>query len=487
MTAPVRVRLAPSPTGYFHVGTARTAIYNYLFARHHGGTFVLRIEDTDLDRSERKFVDVILEGLQWLGTNWDEGPYYQSERAALHRSHVDTLLNKGRAYRCYCTPEELEQEREAARAAKTDWKYSRKCLGLTDEQRQRLEKEGRPAAVRLAVPEGVTTFDDLVGGTTSRRNEDIEDLVIARSDGSALYNFAVVVDDHLMSITHVIRGNDHITNTYKQCLLYDALDWPRPVFAHLPLILREDKSKVSKRKGDPSVTDYRDRGFLPEALLNYLCLLGWSPGDDREVLTLDELIQAFQLDRVSVANPVFDAAKLEWFNGEYIRHQPLPRLVSLARPWFEQCEWVPPERIDALGERFAVMLGLLQERVRTLAEFPRMGRFFFVAPDSYNKEGASVHFADPQAIRRLNLLATGWQALSLFQKPGIESTMRDLAKQHGEKLGAWIHPARLALTGEVAGPGLFELAEVLGREECVARLGTAAQRIETKSVLVADT
>ena len=484
---PVRVRLAPSPTGYFHVGTARTAIYNYLFAKHHGGTFVLRIEDTDLDRSERRFVDVILEGLRWLGAPWDEGPYYQSERTDLHRPHVDSLLKSGRAYPCFCTPEELERERESARTSGADWKYSRRCLSLSEETRAKYRAEGRPAAVRLQVPATESTsFDDLVAGTLTRRNEDLEDFVIARSDGTALYNFAVVVDDHLMEITHVVRGNDHVTNTYKQCLLYDALGWPRPIFAHLPLILREDKSKVSKRKGDPSVTDYRDRGYLPEALLNYLCLLGWSAGDDREVYSKDELIEAFRLERVSSANPVFDPAKLDWLNGEYIRTLPLPRLAELAAPWFEKSGLVSETQLQAMGGRFSALVGQLQERARTLADFPRLGRFYFVPPASYNEEGVAKHFAAPDVPARLADLATGWETLDSFEKEKVEGVMRELAKQRGEKLAPWIHPARLALTGDVAGPGLFELASWLGREECVARLRTAANRIASRSVLVGD-
>jgi glutamyl-tRNA synthetase len=483
MNGKVRVRLAPSPTGYFHVGTARTAIYNYLFARHHGGTFVLRIEDTDLDRSERKFVDVILEGLRWIGTPWDEGPYYQSERTHLHSPHIEFLLKSGRAYPCFCTPQDLEAEREAARIAKADWKYSRKCLHLDPETRRRYESEGRPAAVRLAVPNfEATSFHDLVGGTFARRNDDIEDFVIARSDGTALYNFAVVVDDHLMGITHVIRGNDHITNTYKQCLLYDALEWTRPVFAHLPLILREDRSKVSKRKGDPSVTDYRDRGYLPEALLNYLCLLGWSAGDDREVYTLEELVSAFELERVSAANPVFDAAKLEWLNGEYIRHQPVSTLASLAAPRFEESGLATRTELEALGQRFHAMIGCLQERAKTLADFPRLGRFFFEPPDAYDPEGVGRYFAEPSAPDRLKRLAERWEVALPHDKAALESAMRELAAKDGEKLAAWIHPARLALTGATAGPGLFELAAILGPGECMNRLRRAAERIKSGSV-----
>jgi len=478
MSDKVRVRLAPSPTGYFHVGTARTAIYNYLFARHLDGTFVLRIEDTDLDRSERKFVDVILEGLTWLGIPWDEGPYFQSERSDLHRPFVDELLRLGRAYHCFCTPQELEQERESARAARLDWKYSRKCMKLSSEARQQLLAQGRPAAVRLAVPATeATTFHDLVGGEFTRRNEDIEDFVIARSDGTTLYNFAVVVDDHLMEITHVIRGNDHITNTYKQCLLYDALNWPRPVFAHLPLILREDKSKVSKRKGDPSVTDYRDMGYLPEALLNYLCLLGWSAGDDREVYSKDELVAAFQLERVSAANPVFDAAKLDWLNGEYIRSLPVERVADRARVHFEQADLNNARSWLDQKDRYLALVALLQGRAKTLADLPRLGRFFFEAPCEYEEDGVKKYFADLRVAQKLMTLSERWQDAVPFEAAALDSIMRALAKEHGEKLAEWIHPARLALTGSTTGPGLFELAALLGSAECASRLQRAAEEI----------
>ena len=317
-----------------------------------------------------------------------------------------------------------------------------------------------------------------MGGKLTRKNEDIEDFVIARTDGTALYNFAVVVDDHLMAISHVIRGNDHLTNTYKQCLLYDALKWPRPLFAHLPLILREDKSKVSKRKGDPSVTDYRDKGYLPEALLNYLCLLGWSAGDDREVYNLSELVSAFELSRVSVANPVFDAAKLDWFNGEYIRHLPVDLLAQRAAPWFENADLGDVSAWLGNRERYHAMIALLAGRAKTLAEFPRLGKFFFVAPQEYDEEGARVHFT-PEAARQLFRLAHEWNTLEPFEAAALEQNMRDLAKEHGQKLAAWIHPARLALTGTTAGPGLFELAALLGSRECASRLARAAERIES--------
>ena len=456
------------------------AIHNFLFARATGGTFVLRIEDTDVDRSRQEFVDVILEGLTWLGIRWDEGPVYQSERQGLYAPYVEQLLNNGRAYRCVCTPEDLAREREEARARKQDWKYSGRCRGLSDDEIRRLGAEGRPAAVRLAVTnEGETAFDDLIGGTFRRRNEDIEDFVIARSDGRALYNFAVVVDDHLMEISHVIRGNDHINNTYKQVLLYQALEWDIPQFAHAPLILRPDKSKVSKRKGDPSVIDYRDQGYLSDALLNFLCLLGWSPGDNREIFSLEELIAIFQLERVSQSNPILDPIKLEWMNGEYIRQIPVPDLAGQVRPFVVRAGLATESDLVSRATWFEQVVAQLQERCKTLVEFSAAGAFFFRAPSEYDVKGVEKHFSKPGVSDRLRRLAEAWNKTADFESETIGATMRALAEKDGTKLAVYIHPARLALTGATAGPGLFELAALLGREECLARLQHAASAIDS--------
>jgi glutamyl-tRNA synthetase len=480
---PVRVRIAPSPTGYLHVGTARTAIYNYLFARRRDGTFVLRIEDTDRDRSQSEFVQVILDGLRWLGIEWDEGPIHQADRFELYGPHIQTLLEKGRAYRCYCTPADLDAERLAARAAKADWQYSRRCRHLSRAESAHREADGQPFSVRLAVPEtGETCFRDLVAGTLRRHNSDIEDFVIARSDGRALYNFAVVVDDHLMQISHVIRGNDHITNTYKQVLIYAALGWDSPAFAHVPLILRPDKSKVSKRKGDASVTDYRDRGYLPEALLNYLCLLGWSPGDDREIFTRDELIEAFDVRRVAGANPIFDPAKLEWMNGDYIRRLPTGELARRVEPFVLSANLTTAADLETRRDWFCGVVGLLQERCKTLAEFPVLARYFFVAPDTYDSRGVTKHFRRPGAVERLRELAGAWDALTDFRADLLEETTQGLAEAAGAKTAAYIHPARLALTGTTTGPGLYELAAALDRAPCVARLRRAAEAIEADRI-----
>jgi len=485
VTPGVRVRIAPSPSGYFHVGTARTAIYNYLFARKHDGKFILRIEDTDADRSEAQYVDVILDGLRWLGIEWDEGPIHQADRLDLYKPYVQELLDCGRAYRCYCTREELEAERTAAIQARSDYKYSQRCRDAGADHISRWEAEGRPFAVRLAVPrEGETGFHDLIAGTICRKNADIEDFVIARSDGRALYNFAVVVDDHLMRISHVIRGNDHITNTYKQALLYQALAWEPPVFAHVPLILRADKSKVSKRKGDPSVTDYRDRGILPQALFNFLSLLGWSAGDDREIYTRQELIKAFDLGRVTSANPVFDADKLEWMNGEYIRSLSAHELATEVRPLLLARNLITPLALETRWAWYLEVIGLLRERCRLLTDFPEQSAYFFRPPTAFDQEGIEKHFVPAGAADRLRGLADRWDQCRGFAAADLEAALKEVSAAAGAKPAAYIHPTRLALSGVTRGPGLYELAALLGKREAIERLRAVADMIEKGNVPV---
>jgi len=331
----VRVRIAPSPTGYLHVGTAHTALFNWLFARHNKGTFILRIEDTDLARSTKEYEENIIEGLKWLGLYWDEGPYYQTQRLDLYRKYADELLKKGLAYYCYCTPEELEERRKEALAQKKPPRYDRKCLYLSDEERARYEREGRKPAIRLLVPEGKTVFNDIIRGEIEFNNEDIGDFVIMKSDGIPTYNFAVVIDDYTMGITHVIRGEDHISNTPKQLFIYNAFGWTPPEFAHLPLLLGPDRSKLSKRHGVTSVTEYKKMGYLPQALVNYLALLGWTPEENREIYTVEELIELFDLRRVTKNPGIFDVTKLEWINTQHIRRLSLEELADLTYPFFK--------------------------------------------------------------------------------------------------------------------------------------------------------
>jgi len=476
----VRVRIAPSPSGFLHVGTARTAVYNFLFARHHGGKFILRIEDTDTARSSEEMVQVILEGMKWLGLDWDEGPFYQSQRNELYKEWGKKLAESEQAYWCFCTPEELEERRKTAIAQKIAWKYDRRCLKLSPEEIEVNKKAGKLAALRLKVPEGKTNFKDLVSGELERENIDIEDMVCLRSDGRPTYNFAVVVDDYDMKISHVIRGNDHISNTFKQILLYRALNLPTPEFAHLPLILGADKKKVSKREGAVAVTDYRDLGYFPETMFNFLALLGWSPGDGREVMTKDELVAAFSIERVNAANPVFDEQKLEWMNGEYIRKFPDDELLERVFPFFEKAGLIKPDMKKPLRDYLLKVISLLKERCRLLTDFPALGDYFFKEEFDYDPKGTEKQFADPKAADRLTKVIHAWKELEPFTNGTTEDALRVLSEREGEKAAAFIHPIRLAITGKTMGPALFDIVEALGRERVAARLSRAVAFIKSR-------
>lgn len=476
----VRVRIAPSPSGFLHVGTARTAVYNFLFARHHKGKFILRIEDTDTARSSEEMVFVILEGLKWLGLDWDEGPIFQSQRNELYKEWGEKLARTGHAYWCFCTPEELEERRKAAIAQKIAWKYDRKCLKLSPEEVEANKKSGKPAALRLKVPEGKTGFKDLVSGLLERQNTDIEDMVCLRSDGRPTYNFAVVVDDFDMKISHVIRGNDHISNTFKQILLYRALDLPTPEFGHLPLILGADKKKVSKREGAVAVTDYRDLGYFPETMLNFLTLLGWSPGDGREIMSKEELVAAFSMERVNAANPVFDEQKLEWMNGEYIRKFSDEELLERVFPFLEKAGLVKPDMKTALRDYLLKVISLLKERCRLLTDFAGLGDYFFNEEFEYDLKGVEKQFADPKAAGRLTKVIEVWKELEPFSKEKTEDALRILSEKEGEKAAAFIHPIRLAITGKTMGPALFDIVETLGRERVLSRLSRAVEFIKSQ-------
>ena len=374
----IRVRFAPSPTGYLHVGGARTALYNWLFARRHGGVFILRIEDTDVDRSKVELVTAILEGLNWLGLNWDEGPIHQSERLARYRELAARLEQGGHAYPCFCTPDELDERRGVAQAERRAWKYDGACRNLPEAERARLRAAGRPAALRFRVPEtGETAFDDEVFGRVAHHNSEIEDFVLLRSDGNPTYHLGVVADDLDLRITHVIRGADHLSNTPKQVLMYRALDAPAPVFAHLPLILGPDRQRLSKRHGATAVGAYREQGVLPEALGNFLGLLGWTPPGGKEILPLEEMIQGFDLKAVSKSNAIFDLEKLAWMNAEYLRALPHDRLLGLVQEELRSAGLAGEAGVGNEGEPFAPAVMLLQSRARTLKDFSGSFRAFF--------------------------------------------------------------------------------------------------------------
>lgn len=464
-----RVRFAPSPTGYLHVGGARTALFNLLFARHFGGTLVLRIEDTDLERSTTEMVEGILQGMQWLGMNWDEGPYYQTQRTNLYRAAATKLIESGAAYHCFCSKDELERRRALAAEQGRPPKYEGTCRKLEPAEALRRKSAGEAAAVRFAIPEGgSTSFDDAVFGKVEFANSELEDFVLLRSDGSPTYHLSVVADDIDLKITHIIRGADHISNTPKQVLLYQALAAPMPVFAHVPLILGPDKTRLSKRHGATSVMSYRDEGIVPEAFRNFLALLGWTPPEGTpEVLGDTELIRLFSLDGISRSNAVFDHAKLDWFNTEYIRAYPAEKLLPLIEEEWNKAG-INPARHDR--EWLLSTIELLKPRARSLKDFAGSFRAFFV--DDFDPDPAAVDkFLQVENVRRLLIELGGRYAASeIFSEPETEKILRDFAAEKGVKAGALINGARVALTGQAVAPSLFAVMSALGKDTVVNRL-----------------
>ena len=464
-----RVRFAPSPTGYLHVGGARTALFNWLFARHFGGTLVLRIEDTDLERSTTEMVDGILQGMQWLGINWDEGPYYQTQRTDLYRAAAATLIESGAAYYCFCSKDELERRRAKAAEEGRPPRYEGTCRKLNAAEALRRKSNGEAAAVRFAIPDGgSTSFDDAVFGRVEFANNELEDFVLLRSDGSPTYHLSVVADDIDLKITHIIRGADHISNTPKQVLLYQALAAPMPVFAHVPLILGPDKTRLSKRHGATSVMSYRDEGIVPEAFRNFLALLGWTPPEGTpEILGDTELIRLFSLDGISRSNAVFDRAKLDWFNTEYIRAYSAEKLLPLVEQEWKNAG-LNPNRHDHDG--LLLTIELLKPRARSLKDFAGSFRAFFV--DDFDPDPAAVDkFLQVENVRRLLIELGGRYAGSEnFSEQETEKILRDFAAEKGVKAGALINGARVALTGQAVAPSLFAVMSALGRATVIVRL-----------------
>jgi glutamyl-tRNA synthetase len=477
----VRVRFAPSPTGYLHVGGARTALFNWLFARRQGGTFVLRIEDTDAERSSWDMVQGIVDGLRWLGMDWDEGPdvggphepYFQSQRLDRHRAMADRLVAEGRAYYCYCSTETLQAKRQAAEAAGGGWMYDRTCRRLDAGEIARLEATGASRAVRFLVPEGVTAFDDVVHGAISFDNANIEDFVILRSDRQPTYHLSVVADDMDMRITHVIRGDDHISNTPKHVLLFAAFAQAVPAFAHVPLILGTDKKRLSKRHGATSVTEYQRSGYLPEAMVNFLALLGWSPGDDREVMSRDELIAAFTLENISGGNAVFNPEKLDWMNQQYIMRLPAEQLGRLLQPFVAEAGLWRDEYSTDRRAWYSALVSLFQPRLTRLTNFVQEARPYLTDALEYDSAAVAKHLAKPDVAAPLASLIATYEQLPSFDKVALEAALRGTAEQHGLKAGALIHATRVAVTGRAVSPGLFEILELLGRERVLKRLTSA--------------
>jgi len=484
----IRVRFAPSPTGYLHVGGARTALYNWLFARHHGGVFILRIEDTDVDRSQPELVTAILESLQWLGLTWDEGPIYQSERLERYRAMAAELEQHGRAYPCFCTPQELQAKRAQAEAQKRPWKYDGTCRNLPEPERRRRRAEDLPCAIRFCVPEaGQTSFEDQVFGHIALANREIEDFVLLRSGGHPTYHLGVVADDLDLRVTHVIRGADHISNTPKQILMYRALGAPEPRFAHLPLILGSDRQRLSKRHGATSVAAYREQGILPEALINFLALLGWTPPGQREIVPREEMVRAFELEAVSKPNAVFDFEKLAWMNSEYLRHLLAERLVPLVdeelrRAGLLRESEVRSQESEARSpaeerKRFERSVLLLQSRARTLKDFSGAFRAFFTDEFEYDPEAQNKFWKDAALPELLDALGQRLAQTEPFDLQQTEEVLRGLAQEKGVKAGLLINAARVALTGHGVAPGLFEVMRALGRDRVVGRLHRAASHL----------
>jgi glutamyl-tRNA synthetase len=464
----VRVRFAPSPTGYLHVGGARTALFNWLYARHVGGTLVLRIEDTDLERSTPEMVEGILVGMRWLGLDWDEGPFYQTQRMDLYTAAAEKLVAEGRAYYCFCTKEELEQRRQAATDAGRAPQYDESCRKIARDEAAARRQSGAACAVRFAVPEaGSTKFHDAVFGEVEFANPELEDFVLLRSDGVPTYHLSVVCDDVDMNITHILRGADHISNTPKQVLLYQAMGAPLPVFAHVPLILGPDKTRLSKRHGATSVISYKDEGIVPEAFRNFLALLGWTPPEGSpEILGDADLIRLFSLDGISHSNAVFDRPKLDWFNTEYIRASPADKLLPLIEEEWKKVGIAPAQS----REHLLATIDLLKSRARNLKDFANSFRAFFT--DQYENDPAAVEkFLKDAALREMLVeLASHYANAAEFTEAGTEQALRDLATAKGVKAGGLINGARVALTGQAVAPSLFAVMVNLGREKTVARL-----------------
>ncbi len=464
----VRTRFAPSPTGYLHIGGARTALFNWLFAKHHKGAFVLRIEDTDVARSTTESIQAILDGMEWLGLNWDEGPIFQSQRFDLYRKYAYELLEKGLIYRCYCTPAELEARREAALKEGRPPKYDGRCAGI----KAPLDK---PFALRFMVLPGTTSFNDVIKGPISFDNASIEDLIILRSDGTPTYNFCVVVDDATMDITHVIRGDDHINNTPKQILLYKALGHELPVFAHLPMILGSDKTRLSKRHGATSVMAYKEMGYLPHALVNYLARLGWSSGD-QEIFSIEELIEKFSLENVGKSSGVFNPEKLLWLNQHYIKETPPEELGRLVLPFFKELG------LDAGGgERLQKIIATLRERAKTLKELAEGAAFYFKEKAEYDPKAAQK-FLTPDNIELFNTLLERLGGLTEFTDKSVEVAFNSILDEKGLKLGKLAQPVRVALTGGTVSPGIFEMIDAMGKDMTVRRLRDAVAYMKAAAV-----
>ncbi len=481
MTEPTRrprLRFAPSPTGYLHVGGARTALFNWLYAKRYNGDFLLRIEDTDKARSTDESTRAIFEGMEWLGLLWDEEVVYQGANLERHQRDAQTMLDGGTAYRCFCTAEELDQRRKDAELRKESFKYDRRCDRLPQEEIETRVASGEPFVIRFRIPEGSTEWNDLVHESITFPNKDLEDFVILRSNGTPIYNLAVVSDDIAMDITVVMRGDDHISNTPKQILLYRALGKELPVFAHLPMIHGMDGKKLSKRHGATAVGDYQHLGLLPGAMLNFLALLGWSPGGDREVMTLDEMVSLFSPDGLQRKAAIFDPKKLEWMNGQHLSLIPLAELEPIVTPALLAAGLTAESDIASRRDWYMSLLDLLRVRARTIDDIVRQAGPYFLDAIEYDPEATAKSWKDAAVTRDiLDATAESLESAPGWTLEGLESSLRTLAETKGITAGKIFQPLRVALTGLSVSPGIFEVLVMQGRELSLRRIRAAVETV----------
>jgi glutamyl-tRNA synthetase len=477
-----RLRFAPSPTGYLHVGGARTALINWLYARHFDGKFLLRIEDTDKARSTEESTRAIFDGLEWLGLNWDEDVVYQGANLAAHQRDARLLLERGHAYRCFCTPAELEERRREAESRRESFKYDRRCDRLDAAEVERRVASGEPYVIRFRIPEGTTEWDDLVHERIAFPNKDLDDFVILRSDGTPIYNLAVVSDDLAMGVTLVMRGDDHISNTPKQILLYRALGAEQPQFAHLPMIHGMDGKKLSKRHGATAVGDYQHQGILPGAMLNFLALLGWSPGGDREIMTVDQMIELFSTDGLQKKAAIFDPKKLEWMNGQHLSLISLAELEPRVTPAIVAAGLATVEELSARHDWYMQLLDLLRVRARTIDDIVRQAAPYFPGDITYDEEVVEKHWKNrAETAELLVAVAAALETAPRWDQGTLEPLLRDLAESRGLSGGQVFQPLRVALTGLAVSPGIFDVLVLMGREHAVKRVRDATVWVtETK-------
>ena len=469
MNKPI-VRFAPSPTGYLHIGGARTALFNWLYAKKNNGTFLLRIEDTDTERSEQKYVDQISDALQWLGLSWDDDVVYQSSNIERHQSVVNSMIENGTAYRCFLTKEELDSLRQKSEQNKEVFRVPKTYRDYTESQQQDLVDQGKPFTVRLKIPDGVTEFDDLVYGNIKVNNSDLDDFIIARSDGTPTYNFVVTIDDSDMNITHIIRGDDHLANTPKQILVYKALGLNVPTFAHLPMILGSDKKRLSKRHAATNVQEYRDKGYTSEAVLNYLSLLGWNPDSEQEIFNLDDLIDSFNLEQVQKKPATFDEKKLLWVSGQHMANISIDIIIS-------ELEKLNPNWGEGQSNQYKNdVLSLTKDRSKTLTDLMEISDTFFIDHVVYDL-GIKDKIWNEVSSQIIDDLLSAINIEDNFDKQTLESIFENLMNQHDLSLGKLMQPVRFALSGLTYGPGIFDTMLLLGKDTCVKRLSESMKEL----------